>query len=60
MNLHDMDYVRSALLNAHASGMDLTDVLHASLEAETAQSFDCAVNILSLATPDKQTDKEGV
>lgn len=53
-----MDYIRSALSNAHASGLTLGDVLLMSIHAQDAKQFDEAVNILGLAHPYEGEDNE--
>ena len=49
--LTSMDYIRSALCNAAASGLDLGDVLEMAIHAETPEAFDDAINMLGCAAP---------
>lgn len=44
MTLTAMDYVRAALANAMAEGLDLTDVWQAADEATSCKGFDENVN----------------
>ena len=49
IELTPMDYIRGALANGLASGLDLEDVIECAIYAETAEDFDDAVNLLGLA-----------
>lgn len=49
MNLTAMDYIRAALSNAQASGLNLADVAAMAEHATTPETFDRAVNILGEA-----------
>lgn len=48
-DLTDMDYVRDAIFNAIASNMDIYDLAEMSVNAESAESFADAVNMLALS-----------
>ena len=51
LNLTHMDYIRGAIANALADGLDLADVWAMAEHAETPEAFDRAVNDLIYATP---------
>lgn len=48
-DLTDMDYVRDAIFNAIASNMDIYDLAEMSVNAESAESFADAFNMLALS-----------
>lgn len=48
-DLTDMDYVRDAIFNAIASNMDIYDLAEMSVNAEDAEAFADAVNMLALS-----------
>lgn len=50
-DLSEMDYVRAALCNALASGIDLAGVWRIAEHAETVEDFDRAIDLLTCAEP---------
>ena len=47
----EMDWVRAAIMNAHAEGMTVEDLLQMVANAETGEDFDEAVNLLTYTMP---------
>lgn len=47
-----MDYIRAAIYNAIASGLDAQDIARMAEHAQTPKQFDVAVNVLGVATPE--------
>ena len=52
-----MDYIRSAIYNAAASGLDFHDFARMADHADTPEKFDHAVNMLGVATPEPEGGK---
>ena len=58
MDLTAMDYIRAAIHNAIASGLDIHDIARMAEHAQTPRQFDSAVNVLGVATPDPSKHSE--
>jgi hypothetical protein len=54
MDITPIEYVRAALCNAIAEGMDIYDVYLMAEHAQTCERFDAAVNELASASPEPE------
>lgn len=57
MNLTAMDYVRAAMANAMAEGMNMRDLWECAHHAETPERLDYAVNLLAQTRKEKENDR---
>ena len=59
IDLQPMDYVRAAIAQARAMGMNINDIAHCARHAADPEVFDRAVNELAQMTPGQIRSERG-